>query len=164
MRWITSLKGRRMRLIDADALTETFTKWFGTEMNKDEKKARTISLAIAMINDCESVDAIPVEWIERWDERMNTDFYDEVKKKVFYDNQFEPPESVRFRDLPFMYTVVMMLKDWRKENGLDADEIKTPQQNLAELSRILNEFYSSEEFKAFKEEVFKLLEKWKHGS
>jgi len=104
-----------MRLIDADHLHEVYMKWFKKEMLNDEKIAKTISWADALLNSEPTVEAIPIAWIEKWDERMNAEFYDRIKQLLGKD--FDPIKSVLFKDLPCLYTVLKMIEDWRKENG-----------------------------------------------
>lgn len=60
-----------MRLIDADHLHDVYMKWFKKEMLNDEKIAKTISWADALLESDPTVDAIPKSYIESEMKRVN---------------------------------------------------------------------------------------------
>lgn len=85
-----------MKLIDADKLPATCTL---TIVNGHMELSGW--LAAERISEAPIVEAIPVEWIEKW---IETDRNTKLRTPYYYKRLFRS-------------RLKMMLEDWRKENG-----------------------------------------------
>lgn len=87
-----------MRLIDADALHQTYMKWFKKQSINNGTTTKAIVLADALMRNEPKVDAIPVEWLLEWEQKYN-------------------------ENLPQLFrgdTVIKeVIRDWRAENEAD---------------------------------------------
>ena len=89
-----------MRLIDADALMKEFAEFVKESNNSDFADIPTWNDAVSLLGSAPTVDAIPVDWIEKWQKK----FYKVINGKNYYMGDGYD-------------TAWDLLEDWEKENA-----------------------------------------------
>ena len=89
------------------------------ELSKEEKDMVSwfIYHISQMIDNMPIEDAIPIEWIKKWDANKNKDFYDCCKLLIDDFNENDVKRII-YKDMPQYNTVQALVEDWELQKKL----------------------------------------------
>lgn len=96
-----------MRLIDRDALHQTYMKWFKKESVNNQTVTKSITLADALMRGEPVIDAIPVEWIK-----------DKIRMclEMMKSDMFDCHTSINYSLTAQL--LAQLLESWEEENDV----------------------------------------------